>query len=323
MRSARPARSPRSLLAALAALVLGLAALVVGAGTATTASGATASVPDGVEVHQAATTKAAQDRVTAYWTAKRMREAVPAKVPSTANASSSGLERGAPYTVAAKAKPGSTAYPQQVVRTTGKVFFTLGGSNYVCSGTATNSSNGSVVTTAGHCVNDGPGAYATNFAFVPAYDNGTRPYGTWTARTLVTTSEWANNGDISYDGGFAVMNTLNGQTLTTAVGGQGIAFNQARGLTYNAYGYPAAGKFNGQTLQSCTGTATPDPYGQTQSQGIPCDMTGGSSGGPWLISNDTVLNSVNSFGYQGLRNVMFGPYFGSQIQSAYTTAATR
>jgi hypothetical protein len=31
-------------------------------------------------------------------------------------------------------------------------------------------------------------------------------------------------------------------------------------------------------------------------------MTGGSSGGPWLISNNTVLNSVlnsvNSFGYQ-------------------------
>jgi hypothetical protein len=41
-------------------------------------------------------------------------------------------------------------------------------------------------------------------------------------------------------------------------------------------------------------------------QGIPCDMAGGSSGGPWLITNNTVLNPVNSFGYQGLRNVMFG-----------------
>ena len=49
-------------------------------------------------------------------------------------------------------------------------------------------------------------------------------------------------------------------------------------------------------------------------------MTGGSSGGPWLISNNTVLNSVNSFGYQGLRNVMFGPCFGSQVQTADSTA---
>ena len=116
------------------------------------------------------------------------------------------------------------------------------------------------------------------------------------------------------------MNTANGSTLTGTVGGQGIAFSQPRGLFYNAYGYPAAGKFNGQTLKSCSGTATNDPYG-TQSQGIPCDMTGGSSGGPWLIDNNTVINSLNSFGYQGVRNTMFGPYFGSQIQSAYNTAA--
>ena len=54
------------------------------------------------------------------------------------------------------------------------MFFTRGGVNYVCSGTATNSTNGDVVTTAGHCVNEGPGAFATNFAFVPAYNNGSR-----------------------------------------------------------------------------------------------------------------------------------------------------
>ena len=52
----------------------------------------------------------------------------------------------------------------------------------MCSGTATSSANGDVVTTAGHCVNEGPGAFVTNFAFVPAYDNGAAPYGTWTGR---------------------------------------------------------------------------------------------------------------------------------------------
>jgi V8-like Glu-specific endopeptidase len=249
-----------------------------------------------------------------------MREALPAKMPSTAHASSAPVAQGSPLVV--KAKPGgSTTYPANVVATTGKVFFTEGGLNYVCSGTATNSTNGSVVTTAGHCVNEGPGAFVTKFAFVPAYNNGTRPYGTWTARTLFTTTQWSGSGDISYDAGFAVMNKNAGTALTTTVGGQAIAFSQPRGLFYNAYGYPAAGKFNGQTLKSCSGTASPDPYSQTLSQGIPCDMTGGSSGGPWLINDNTVLNSVNSFGYQGLRNVMFGPYFGSEIQAAYTTAS--
>ena len=310
-------RSTRALVGVLVAMLLGLVSVAAATGSA---SGATSGTPSGVETHAAATTKAAADRVTAYWTAKRMREAVPAKAPSTSKASSTPVAKGQPVVVP-RAKPGgTTTYPANVVATTGKVFFTMGGSNYVCSGTATASGNQSVVTTAGHCVNEGPGAYVTNFAFVPAYNNNVRPYGTWTARTLVTTTQWAQQGDINYDGGFAVMNTVNGSTLTGTVGGQGIAFSQPRGLFYNAYGYPAAGKFNGQTLKSCSGTATNDPYG-TQSQGIPCDMTGGSSGGPWLINSNTVINSLNSFGYQGVRNTMFGPYFGSQIQAAYNTAA--
>ena len=315
-------RSTRAVVVALVALLLGLVPVAASTGSASGASRTQAGTPAGVETHAAATTKAAADRVTAYWTAKRMREAVPAKAPSTAHASSSPVAQGQPHVVASKAKPGgSTTYPANVVATTGKVFFTEGGSNWVCSGTATSSGNQSVVTTAGHCVNEGPGAYVTNFAFVPAYNNNTRPYGTWTARTLVTTTQWAKQGDISYDAGFAVMNLVAGRTLTATVGGQGIGFSLDRGLTYSAYGYPAAGKFNGQTLKSCSGTATPDPFGQTQSQGIPCDMTGGSSGGPWLINNNTILNSVNSFGYQGVRNTMFGPYFGADIQSAYDTAA--
>ena len=68
------------------------------------------------------------------------------------------------------------------------------------------------------------------------------------------------------------------------------------------------------------GTAKPDPYGQTQSQGIPCDMAGGSSGGPWFTSTGA-QNSVNSFGYTAVRNTMFGPYFGTAIQQAYQAAA--
>jgi hypothetical protein len=55
----------------------------------------------------------------------------------------------------------------------GKVFFSDGSANYVCSGTALTSGNESVVWTAGHCVNEGPGGFYTNWAFVPAYKDGT------------------------------------------------------------------------------------------------------------------------------------------------------
>ncbi len=210
------------------------------------------------------------------------------------------------------------------VKHIGKVFFTLGGANYVCSGNSVSSTNKSTVSTAGHCLNEGPGAFATKFTFVPAYLNGAAPYGMWTAKALYAPTQWSSGGDMTYDTGFAVMNTLNGQNLADVVGASGVQFNAARGLTYKAFGYPAAAPFNGESLKSCSGTATNDPYNpQFNTQGIPCNMTGGSSGGPWFIGTSSTgyQNSVNSYGYGSKSTTMYGPYWGSVIQQAYSTAA--
>lgn len=268
-----------------------------------------------------------------YWTPERMQSAVPGDTLS-----GKALERGnrSSDVLVQKGKPASTkptkgkatiAQSENPVSHIGKVFFTMGGTNYVCSGNAVTSTNGSTVTTAGHCVNEGPGAYASKFIFVPAYQNGAAPYGKWTAKALYAPSQWVSNGDMTYDTGFAVMNPLNGQTLTSVVGGSGTAFNQARGLTYTSYGYPAASPFNGETLKSCTGAATPDTNNtQFGTQGIRCDMTGGSSGGPWFIQTNSttgaagVQNSINSYGYNG-SPVMYGPYWGSVIQTTFISAA--
>ncbi|WP_199429497.1 trypsin-like serine peptidase [Qaidamihabitans albus] len=297
----------RSLIAGLA-LAGGSAALAV---PAVAAPSADAAADRAVVRHEAATTKGEQSRVSAYWTAERMAEALPADVRFA--------EAGKKAPAAKKAR--AAAVPENPQPRLGKVFFTLGGQNYVCSGTATSSSNADVVTTAGHCLNEGPGAFATNFAFVPAYDNGSRPYGTWTAERLVTTSQWANSGDFNYDAGFAVMNeNSSGRSLTDVVGAYPIAFNLARGLSYTAYGYPAARPFDGESLYSCSGTARPDRVGGSNDQGLTCDMTGGSSGGGWLTSGR--INSVNSFKYTSDPSTMYGPYFGSTIQSAYNAAAT-
>jgi hypothetical protein len=311
----------RSLQLALGALLGGVLAVGVAPG-ATGATQSGSANQGGAVSAAAATTAAAHVRVVSYWTSARMSSARPADIGSTfASAASPAQGTSTKIAGTSARKPGGGPTPSAaIIKSTGKVFFTLGGVNYVCSGSATSSGNKDVVSTAGHCVNEGPGAFATNWAFVPAYNNNVRPYGTWTARRLVTTSAWANQGDINYDGGFAVMNTLNGAHLTDVVGGQGIAFNLARGLYYEAYGYPQAAPFNGQTIKSCAGTAQNDIYGGTQSQRIPCDMTGGSSGGPWFTSG--LQNSLNSFGYQGVKNQMFGPYFGSAIQTAYNSAAT-
>jgi len=262
----------------------------------------------------------AQDKaaVKRYWTRERMRNAHPA------NRVLSGT-----FAPAAKRPPKAAAsqpvpppYTSQPTSTNGKVFFTEGGVNYVCSGTALLSGNKSVVWTAGHCVNDGAGTFVTNCAFVPAYLDGGAPYGTWTARTLLTTSGWNNSGDFSYDNGAAVVSLNGGRALTDVVGGVNPTFNYPRNQTYVSHGYPAAPPFNGQRLYTCT---SPLRYDDTSANpptmGIDCDMTGGSSGGGWTVNGS--LESVNSYGYSSLKNVMFGPYQGTVSQSLYTQAAGR
>ena len=288
------------------------------------ANAAPPPVPPGIDQHAVPAAEAAS--AAAYWTPQRMRAAAPADVLLTGKAASTPaaeVAKGAPVTYA-KPGPGGEVTPmatsESPVPNIGKVFFTLNGRNYVCSGNAVSASNGSVVSTAAHCVHSGKGKYATNWVFVPAYENGAAPYGQWAATSLTAPTQWTKRGDISYDTGFAKVGQLGGRTLAATVGASAIAFNQARGLAYEAFGYPAAAPFNGQTLKSCSGTASPDPYGQTQSQGIPCDMTGGSSGGPWFLGTGA-QNSVNSFGYNNIPNVMFGPYYGTVAQQTYATAA--
>ena len=311
------------------------AALLAGAmmlSVAPMASAAPTSTNDDIKSIKISTQKS--DSALEYWTAERMKAAksadalVAGKSGSAAKVDTSKASKVPGQSANAKAGKistkagGKTRGQEAPVSHIGKVFFTLGGQDYVCSGNSVVSTNESTVSTAGHCLNEGPGAFATRWVFVPAYENGNAPYGSFAATELVTTAQWSDDGDITYDTGFAVVSNSNGTTLTDTVGASGVAFNQPRGEYYTAYGYPAASPFNGETLQSCAGSATDDPFGQTQSQGIPCNMTGGSSGGPWFLGSgsSSYQNSVNSFGYNTVRNTMFGPYWGSVIQQAYQNA---
>ncbi|MDQ0692035.1 serine protease [Arthrobacter sp. W4I7] len=302
----------------------------------TAAGGATAAPAASEDKKNPSVTSAAVENAGAadYWTADRMLTAIPGdvlagKALERGNRSSPLLvEKSKSTEVKASRSKQTLAQSETPVKTVGKVFFTLAGVNYVCSGNSVSAKNKSTVSTAGHCVNEGPGAFATKFVFIPAYENGAAPYGKWTATSLHTPTQWSSGGDMTYDTGFAVVGrNTSGQYLADVVGASGVAFNQAYGLTYKSYGYPAASPFNGETLKSCYGRASKDTNNpQFGTQGIPCDMTGGSSGGPWFIQTsrttgaDGPQNSINSYGYNGSA-VMYGPYWGAVIQQAYNSAA--
>ena len=250
-----------------------------------------------------------REEVVEYWTAERMREAKP-----VARARGGGKGQKGAY-------PFQRYEPSPYPAAHGKVFFTDSGVNYVCSGTALTSANESVVWTAGHCVNEGPGAFYTNWAFVPAYKDGARPYGTWAARTLLTTAPWGSGGDFGYDEGAAVVrNNAAGQSLTDVVGSRAIGFNRPAEQTYLAHGYPAASPFTGGRMFICqAGLGLRDTSANPPTLGIGCDMTGGSSGGGWVVGGEVL--SVTSYGYGNLRNVLFGPYQGDVAQQLYTSAS--
>jgi V8-like Glu-specific endopeptidase len=318
--------------------------LVVISGVALLAfSGVAAAAPDQstagdsrAATRSAAVTPAEQQRVTAYWTAERMRQAVPIETlvdPRRSLDTPRTVARGNPVTIApTTASVGIQSFPNAgsawtgggaVTRTVGRVFFTYQGRTASCSGNAVTSANRSTVMTAGHCVKLG-GAWHTNWVFVPGYNSGNAPYGTWTARATLATPQWAASEDINYDVGAAVVNLLNGSALTDVVGAQGIAFNQARGQAMYAFGYPAASPYDGTRLIYCSGVTFNDFF-LSMGIGMDCNMTGGASGGPWFqqFSESTgtgIQNSVNSFKYNFFPNWMFGPYFGTDAQNVYNTA---
>jgi V8-like Glu-specific endopeptidase len=260
--------------------------------------------------------------IAAYWTKERMQKAIPREA----------VRAGDPRPTAGKPTKPGTAWTRLAVPmpyagpdlNNGKVFMTMDGVNYVCSGTSVAASSGvNLVWTAGHCVNEGPGDNATSFMFAPGYVDGTTPHGKWVSTgTLDSPTRWEQNGDYDYDVGAARVVGTEGAppTLSAVATPRAMAFGYpvAVGSTrFQAYGYPAAGKFNGQRMYVCDSTVSRrDGAGAGDPMGIGCDMTGGSSGGGWIDTAGAV-GSVNSYGYTGIRNTMFGPYQGSVAQSLY------
>ena len=179
--------------------------------------------------------------------------------PSTLD---SYLRRLAPGRAASSAPGPGAEWSRRgaVVRTTGKVFFSLGADDYVCSGSAVASPDRSTVLTAGHCVDDPEsGTTATNWVFVPGYRDGKAPYGLFAATHLVTTTGWATAEDFDVDLGFAdVAPNAAGVRLGDAVGGQRIAFGTPRGRDTYAFGYPAVSPWTGERLVACSGRVVQD-----------------------------------------------------------------
>lgn len=142
----------------------------------------------------------------------------------------------------------TTAFP---FRRSVKLFFTLDGGGFVCSGTLIDPMH---VMTAGHCVHEGDGGvWAEDFTVVPAYDNGARPYGDATDVSLASFEGWTEDGDFDHDIGVIQLN----RPIGALTGWHGYGYNSDCGHftsgSWRQSGYPAADPFNGQFMYTQTG----------------------------------------------------------------------
>jgi hypothetical protein len=188
-----------------------------------------------------------------------------------------------------------------------------------------------VVWTAGHCVTEGDGGgFFANFLFVPGYNDGAAPAGEWVGEYAVTSSQWKNNEDFRYDVAALTM-AANGsdQEIEEVVGARGIAFNQDPDQIYRSFGHPAAPPFDGELMFYCDSGLGYLDFGPSPApMAIGCDMTGGSSGGGWIVEDvgtgKGFVHSVNSFGYEtggnGYEETMFGPQLGNVAAAVHEAA---
>jgi hypothetical protein len=293
-----------------------------------------------------------RDKVIAYWTPARMAAAQPRDFVKDSNGKF--VQRRKPGGGGGGLVTGQSFAGNGEVRDrVGKVYFHMGGGDWQCSGSVVSDQGRagySMVLTAGHCaIDESTGEFASNWVFMPSWDRQPATFATACSGSMYGCWTTTGGGGLYVDNDF-VAGSFNNQAVThdwafAVVGPGGKSSGQLDGISaigagYSlginsvsvndrlaAFGFPAAGKYNGNDLTWCAGPVGQDPGTGNATWRLACDMTGGSSGGGWLegvnesSGSGGVLSSLNSYGYSGVRN-MYGPKFNNETQATYNAART-
>jgi hypothetical protein len=201
----------------------------------------------------------------------------------------------------------------------GRLYVRQDGAEGFCSATAIDSPSRTLVLTAGHCVNSGPrdgrpGTWSTYIEFVPGFNLGVAPYGTFVlAGKPRALREWTAEGNPDYDlGAFLTEPNAEGTALADAVGGGAtIVTDQSRHQRFETFGYPGGT----EQMRTCaSGFAGEDAImaslpGPTTIS-LRCTWSQGASGGGWLIDSGTEIDGITTYVRAGEKR-SFGPYFSA------------
>lgn len=219
---------------------------------------------------------------------------------------------------------GVTSYPW---RATGELSFYIGGTQYVCS--ASMIGRGLLITAA-HCVyefgNGTDAGWHTNYVFTPAMvDSKTAPlFKTWKFQSETISSSYYHGNDSCVSTGIACNNDLALVILAPQGGKYAGDYTGWYGYGWNGYSYVSS--FGGASLASITELGYPvafdsgrmmertDGIGAYYNNGgvlntvLGTAMTGGSSGGPWLVNfgASPVVSLPATLGNSNVGNIVVG-----------------
>lgn len=219
-------------------------------------------------------------------------------------------------------------------RATGKLYFNIDGSTYVCSASLIKPG---VIVTAAHCVADfGKQTFFSNWQFVPAHNGASAPYGVWDGASATILTSYYNGTDSCAVAGVVCQNDVAVIRLApkeTPRGREYYAGNKTGwyGYGWNGYsyapflrqtaaqisqlGYPVA--LDGGDLMERTDSLGYIDAGASNNTVIGSLQTGGSSGGPWLVNlgMEPSLNGTN-FGSAAAHNIVMAVTSWGYINNA-------
>ncbi|HEX6340278.1 hypothetical protein [Umezawaea sp.] len=203
-----------------------------------------------------------------------------------------------------------------------------------CSATVVPSSSGDVAFTAGHCVNAGLDRHdrpiqVVNVVFVPGYDRGARPHGTFPVRAFAWPDTYRGPSSSRDDDAVVAVDPVDGRHVADVAGTQGISFDPVPSpVDTTILGYPVSRLARGEALVSCVLPSTSRTNSVHSAWDSDCDMAGGSSGGPWLRDFDPATGtgtifSVTSKGtvnLDGTTEELSGAAFTDEVRDLYQRA---
>ena len=221
-----------------------------------------------------------------------------------------------PYTTSQVNAYGNNTQYYYPFRAAGKLFFNIGSATYLCSASLIKPG---VVVTAAHCVaNFGQRQFYSNWVFVPAYSNGSAPYGTWYGASATVMTSYYDGSDpcavagviCQDDIAVIVLSPQGGSYAGNSAGWYGYGWN---GYSYNPSGFALIDQL-GYPVALDSGVYMERNESQgfvsasnSNNTSIGSLMTGGSSGGPWLVNlGMPPALSGTGFGNAASHNVVVG-----------------